>query len=128
MTVIEATAKALYECEKRRSQVCAEVLSRAAGRPIEDKMEPWEEARETYMGDARVALEAAVAHMGWPEIRAFMAERGKGQSVFEDAGGYLMRCIRRLFGLPELDEEVISYQRAVSAMIAHEQSEKGADR
>lgn len=65
----------------------------------------------------RQALERAIDRMGWPEIHAFTDERRKGQSIYEDAGGYLMRCLRRLFGLPTPDEEVISYQRAARAMI-----------
>lgn len=66
----------------------------------------------------RELLEQAIGRMGWPEIHAFRAEMAKGQGVCEDAGGYLMRCYRRLFGLPQLDEEIISYQRAARAMVA----------
>lgn len=65
----------------------------------------------------RRVLEAAIDRMGWPEIRAFRAELAKGQGIYEDAGGYLMRCYRRLFGLPEIDREVITYQRAARAMV-----------
>jgi hypothetical protein len=117
MTPIEAAARALYEREKERANLCNEILSKAAGKPIIDHMEPWEECSVVYTGDAVAALEAAVDQMGWPEIHAFNAEKRKGQGIYEDAGGYLMRCFRRLFGLPEQDEEVISYQKALRAMI-----------
>lgn len=62
------------------------------------------------------ALEGAIERMGWPEIHAFQDEMRKGQSIFEDAGSYMMRCIRRLFGLPQIDEEIITYQRAAKVM------------
>lgn len=116
--VIEAAARALYDREKERAALCSDVFSLASGRPVEDRMEPWEECRDVYLGDARAALEAAVDRMGWPEIRAYQSELRKGQSIYEDAGGYFLRAIRRLFGLPEKDEEVITYQRAASALIA----------
>lgn len=64
------------------------------------------------------ALEAAVDRMGWPEIHAFQDELRKGQDYREDAGGFMMRAIRRLFGLPSPFEEVTTYQAAARAMIA----------
>ena len=42
-----------------------------------------------------IALENAISRMGWPEIRAFQEELRKGQSIYEDAGGYFMRGFRR---------------------------------
>lgn len=73
---------------------------------------------EAILDSQHTAAEQAVDRMGWPEIHAFRAERAKGQSVFEDAGGYVMRCMRRLFGLPSPDTEVVSYQNAARAMVA----------
>lgn len=122
MDVIEATARALYECERQRAMTCEAVLSKAAGKPVKDTMEPWEDCRDIYISDARAALEAAVNQMGWPEINAYRAEMRKGQDIYEDAGGYFLRAIRRLFGLPEKDEEVITYQRAARAMIEEQVS------
>ena len=72
---------------------------------------------ERTVESERAVLEAAVDRMGWPEINAFKEEMGKGQSVYEDAGGYFMRGLRRLFGLPSPDYEVVTYQRAAQAMI-----------
>lgn len=67
----------------------------------------------------REILERAIARMGWPEIHAFQDEMRKGQGVREDAGGFIMRGLRRLFGLPQKDEdrEILTYQRAAKAMI-----------
>lgn len=124
MNAIEAAAKALYDQEKSRAELCELIFSKASGKPVKDMMEPWEEARDLYMGDARAALEAAVEQMGWPEINAFRAEMSKGQSIYEDAGGYFMRGLRRLFGLPEVDEEVITYRRAAQEMIARAAEEE----
>lgn len=61
----------------------------------------------------RRAIEAAIDRMGWNEIDAFNAERMRGQSIYEDAGGFMLRCFRRLFGLPPMpDRDVVSYQQA----------------
>lgn len=63
-------------------------------------------------------MDAAIDRMGWDEIDAFNAERMRGQSIYEDAGGFMHRCFRRLFGLPPLpDRQVVTYQRAARAMI-----------
>ena len=62
------------------------------------------------------ALEAAIDRMGWPEIHAFHAELRKGQDYREDAGGFAMRAIRMLFGLPRPALDVVNYQQAAKAM------------
>jgi hypothetical protein len=64
----------------------------------------------------REVMEAAIDRMGWPEINAFHAELKRGQGVYEDAGGYFIRALKRLFGLPPQDE-VLTYQRAARAMV-----------
>jgi hypothetical protein len=69
------------------------------------------------------ALEDAVERMGWPEIHAFQNELRKGQDYREDAGGFMMRAIRRLFGLPAPAETVVTYQEAARAMVAHSKGE-----
>lgn len=65
----------------------------------------------------RNACERAIARMGWAEIDAFHAELRRGQSIYEDAGGYFLRAIRRLFGLPARDV-VVTYQEAARALLA----------
>lgn len=82
-------------------------------------------ALETYAQEAakwRVSeqeiLECVVDRLGWPEINAFNTELRKGQSVYEDGGGYFIRAMRRLFGLPKKDEEVINYQQALKSALA----------
>lgn len=71
---------------------------------------------EEILGSQYDAAEQAVDRMGWPEIHAYNKERAKGQSVHEDAGGYVMRCIGRLFGVKPRDE-VVTYREAARAMV-----------
>jgi hypothetical protein len=66
----------------------------------------------------REILEAAIDRMGWPEIHAFQDELKRGQDIREDAGGFMMRAIRRLFGLPSPYSEVVTYQKAARAMLS----------
>src|SRR5690606_2461026 len=64
----------------------------------------------------RTAIERAIERMGWAEINAFHAELKRGQSIYEDAGGFFLRAFRRLFGLPPRDE-VVTYQEAARAAL-----------
>ena len=61
------------------------------------------------------ACERAIDRMGWKEIDAFHAELKRGQDMREDAGGYMLRCIRRLFGLSG-PATVTTYQDAARVM------------
>lgn len=67
------------------------------------------------------ALEDAIERMGWPEIHAFQDELRRGQDYREDAGGFWMRALRRLFGLPSPLSEVTTYQDAARAMVERAQ-------
>jgi hypothetical protein len=60
------------------------------------------------------ALERAIDRMGWPEIHAF--NERLSQDVYEDAGGFIIRKIKRLFGIRR--DTVLSYQDAARAMVA----------
>jgi len=53
--------------------------------------------------------------IGWPEIRAFQEELRAGQGVREDAGGFLVRCIMRLFG--RKNDTVETYQQAAQRLL-----------
>ncbi len=66
-------------------------------------------------------LNVAIDEMGWPEINAFNEERAKGQSIYEDAGGYCLRFIGRLFGAKPKDA-VVTYREAMTAMLAAAES------
>jgi len=68
-------------------------------------------------GREREVLERAIDRMGWPEIHAFQEECRKGQDIYEDAGGYLIRCIKALFGIRRRDP-VTTYQDAARALVA----------
>jgi len=61
-------------------------------------------------------LERAIDRMGWAEIDAFNAEFRRGQDIYEDAGGFFIRAIKRLFGLPGRDQ-VTTYKDAMRAMV-----------
>lgn len=50
------------------------------------------------------------------DLDAFYGELHKGQSVYEDAGGYLLRCYRALVALSV--EEPYTYQQAAADLIA----------
>lgn len=81
-----------------------------------DQQEHIDEPSLRPLSEAEV-LERAVARMGWDEIWAFQAELRKGQDVREDAGGFMMRAIRRLFGLPEIDRTIETHQAAARRLV-----------
>ncbi len=62
-------------------------------------------------------LNVAIDEMGWPQIDAFNRELRKGQDFCEDAGGYLLRCIGRLFGAKSERNEVNTYKGAMKAIV-----------
>jgi hypothetical protein len=67
--------------------------------------------------DINMMLDAFCDEIGWPEISAFNAECRKGQSVNEDAGGYLIRCIKSLLCGRVTEDEVMTYRKATKALI-----------
>ena len=54
-------------------------------------------------------------HLGWPDINRFHDELHKGQCVYEDAGGYMLRAIMALFG--KKADPVLSYRDAARALL-----------
>ena len=62
-------------------------------------------------------LEAAIDRMGWVEINAYRAELRKGQDISEDAGGFMLRALKALFGIKPIDP-VVNYQNAARALVA----------
>ncbi len=66
---VEAVARALYACEKGRSDRCDAMISAAAGKTVKVGMEPWEECWQTFHGDARAAIAAYEATLR-PAIEA----------------------------------------------------------
>ncbi len=54
--------------------------------------------------------------LGWNDIKRYHAELEKGQSVYEDAGGYFIRAIKSLFGIKT--DPVKTYQEAAREMLA----------
>ena len=63
------------------------------------------------------AVERALANMGWPEIRAYEQEWRNGQGD-DDAGGYFLRCLSRLFGVKRpLRAAVDLHRKGMRAMV-----------
>lgn len=73
-------------------------------------------ARALVEGDTAPVIDAAIERMGWPEINAFNDELHKGQGIYEDAGGYFIRCIKALFGVQPRDP-VVTYREAAEALV-----------
>lgn len=53
--------------------------------------------------------------LGWPDIHRFNAELHKGQDLFEDAGGFMIRAIMALFG--KRADPVMNYREAAKALL-----------
>lgn len=64
----------------------------------------------------RQVLCEALERIGWNEIKAFKDELRKGQSIYEDAGGYFKRAISRLFDIAPRNE-VVTYRQAAQKLI-----------
>lgn len=64
----------------------------------------------------KAIIERAIDRMGWDEIHAFHNQ--KEQSVYEDAGGYILRKIKALFGIPVPDNTIFTYKEACKAMLS----------
>lgn len=88
--------------------------SKAEMERLKREVEFWTASANAHEEDV---LRKAVWRMGWPEIKAFQDELSKGQDVREDAGGYFMRAIGRLFGVKPERDEVTTYQDAAMAII-----------
>ncbi len=73
-------------------------------------------ANKTNLSEEKVqeVLDCAINNMTWDNIGAYNKEIKRGQ-IYEDAGGYLLRCIGRLFGAKYYSLKY--YQNAVRKMI-----------
>lgn len=56
--LVERVSRALYQCEKERSDIADAVISAAAGKTVSVGMEPWEECWQVFYSDARAVLAA----------------------------------------------------------------------
>jgi hypothetical protein len=54
--------------------------------------------------------------IGWPQIHAFQDELRRGQDIYEDGGGFFVRCILALLGRRKQDS-VTTYRCAADALI-----------
>lgn len=60
-------------------------------------------------------MEEAFGHLDQTALDRFWSERAKGQSVYEDAGGYLVRCYAAMAGHEV--EEPYTYSKAVDDLM-----------
>lgn len=121
-----------FRIPRMDSATAGQTASKTEWRYFTDEAEAYKEAealgleyQALYVRDGSVitlteaeVLDAAVERMGWPEIHAFQNELRRGQDIREDAGGFWMRAIRRLFGLPSPYSEIETYQQAARRMVA----------
>ena len=104
-------------------------IAEAEGRQLADEFvaNAVDASWDIYLPKAEVVLAALNAaggyvvfpdQIGWPEIERYHAELARGQSVYEDGGGFFARCIRALLRtpLPE-DAEVLPYREAAKALL-----------
>lgn len=61
------------------------------------------------------ALEYVLGELPNEALARFWRERAEGQSVYEDAGGYLLRCYSAMLG--EETQEPYTYDQAVSDLM-----------
>lgn len=74
------------------------------------RMPTWWQSRRSLR-----LLQAVFGELCQADIDRFWVESRKGQSVYEDAGGGMLRCYRALVGLPT--EESYTYQAALADLI-----------
>jgi hypothetical protein len=86
--VVEVVARALYDCEKERSDHVDRLLSAAKGQPVKFHMEHWNDAAEVYRSDARAVL-AAIAALSAPRPDEGVESH---PSIVTAIGGYGGRC------------------------------------
>lgn len=61
-------------------------------------------------------LEYVFGRLSNNQLRTFWTESAKGQSVYEDAGGYMIRCYAAMIGEPV--EPPYTYAQAASDLLA----------
>lgn len=64
------------------------------------------------------AIEQRIERLGWAEINAFHNALRRGQDVYEDAGGFMLRAIKALFGIRR--DPVLAYKAALAALTNQE--------
>lgn len=61
-------------------------------------------------------MEDVFGHIDQAALDRFWAESAKGQSVYEDAGGYMIRCYEGLMGFETV--EPYTYPKAIDDLLA----------
>ncbi len=112
LTWVKGTLQLSYVLARHRTEALASQAAEMEALRAENELleRQWQSREEDI-------LRAAVWRMGWPEINAYHDELNKGQDVREDAGGYFMRAIGRLFGVKPQRDVVTTHQDAAMAML-----------
>lgn len=74
------------------------------------------EAADALEQTERKVLYDALDRIGWDEINAYLDNLREGQAINEDAGGFLIRCIKGLFGISPRDP-IVTYKNAAKALV-----------
>lgn len=111
----EAIAKALYEHRSAKAAADLEAVRKAYGPNVGTGVLPYQMVEADHLEEADVVIDAIVAAIGWPEIKAYQEELAKGQDVREDGGGYFARAIGALIG--KKADPVETYQQATKRLL-----------
>jgi hypothetical protein len=85
--VVEQAARALYQCEKERSDHVDKLLSAAKGQPVRFRMEHWDDVADLYRSDARAALASLTAERDAALARCERLEEMSGEVLRAFAEG-----------------------------------------
>lgn len=89
--LVEAMARTLYECEKKRSDRCDAIISAAAGKTVSVGMEPWHECWQTFHDDATALLPfITAARRDALEMAAREAENPGFVAAHDNEGNYIL--------------------------------------
>lgn len=78
----EAIAKALYEHRSAKAAADLEAVRKAYGPNVGTGVLPYQMVEADHLEEADVVIDAIVAAIGWPEIKAYQEELAKGQDVW----------------------------------------------
>ena len=98
----------------RESEALLTSAELALGHPMNWPVPPRTLPRWFELAKKRALREAEAwfGSLSQDDLDAFWAESAKGQSVYEDAGGYRLRCYRALLALSV--EEPYTYKQAIA--------------
>lgn len=98
--LVEVVARALYACEKERSDRCDAVISAAKGKTVSVGMESWEECWQAFYDDAQAVLQALSPHLSERDkivawLRRYETKAEASRYIPEDVPAILANAISR---------------------------------